>query len=369
MKKIRMLILGMCAVLLCAACGKTTDGTVEAVKEAAKNVENQLEEWKEQLNLGLRCLLDGQYEEAIVALTKVIEIEPKCVEAYKGRGDAYYALAAANGGNTDGTQIPEKGSQLADWCAQAQADYEKSLQLLEEGDIPDTGLEFGDEFRIDRMEIYEKLADVYLMEGDVVSAMELLGQAYEALGDPAIQDRLTQMQESVTAVLTSQRLYGADGQMLLSTEYTYDENRYLVRMETFEYDGSGSDVPTGSSYVAWELTAEYDEAKGYDEWMVSSGPGDIAPTPYYYNGGRGKGADNYWNDERYSVCANPYPEGDVSQPVFNTWAQENGIAGAWYSAEYTLDAMGNPARIDSYDSEGNPLGYCELEFQYFPANE
>lgn len=39
--------------------------------------------------MGVRYLSEGNYEEAIIAFTAAIEIDPKRAEAYVGRGDAY----------------------------------------------------------------------------------------------------------------------------------------------------------------------------------------------------------------------------------------------------------------------------------------
>ena len=45
--------------------------------------------WQEQYDLGVRYLSEGNYEEAIIAFTAAIEIDPNRAEAYVGRGDAY----------------------------------------------------------------------------------------------------------------------------------------------------------------------------------------------------------------------------------------------------------------------------------------
>lgn len=46
----------------------------------------------ELLNLGNKYLLEQDYEQAIAAFEKVIGIDPKCEEAYKGLADAYVAI-------------------------------------------------------------------------------------------------------------------------------------------------------------------------------------------------------------------------------------------------------------------------------------
>ena len=70
--------------------------------------------WQEQYDLGVRYLSEGKYEEAIIAFTAAIEIDPKRPEAYVGRGDAYAAA-----GDSD----------------HARADYEKAGELGGDADV------------------------------------------------------------------------------------------------------------------------------------------------------------------------------------------------------------------------------------------
>lgn len=63
-----LLILGM------SACGQSTE-----------------DQWLEQYDLGVRYLLGGNYEEAIIAFTAAIEIDPMRTEAYSGLANAYLA--------------------------------------------------------------------------------------------------------------------------------------------------------------------------------------------------------------------------------------------------------------------------------------
>ena len=53
---------------------------------------SQSSEWQEQYDLGVRYLSDGNYEEAIIAFTAAIEIEPKLAEAYIGLANTYLAM-------------------------------------------------------------------------------------------------------------------------------------------------------------------------------------------------------------------------------------------------------------------------------------
>ena len=67
-KKVIVYILTVVCLLL-AACGKSA-----------------LEKWQEQYDLGQQYLLEENYEEAIVAFTAAIELDPKQANVYIGRG-------------------------------------------------------------------------------------------------------------------------------------------------------------------------------------------------------------------------------------------------------------------------------------------
>ena len=73
----RYLSLLMTFLLICSlvACGKSAAPT-----------------WQEQYDLGVRYLSEGNYEEAIIAFTAAIEIDPKRAEAYISAADAYLNL-------------------------------------------------------------------------------------------------------------------------------------------------------------------------------------------------------------------------------------------------------------------------------------
>lgn len=79
MKRIVCLVLGVCLIFCLCSCGQKTD---------MSNQNNELS-WQEQYDLGVRYLSEGNYEEAIIAFTTAIEIDPKNPTAYIGLADAY----------------------------------------------------------------------------------------------------------------------------------------------------------------------------------------------------------------------------------------------------------------------------------------
>lgn len=113
--------------------------------------------WQEQYDLGVRYMSDGNYEEAIIAFTAAIEIDPRQAVAYIGRGGANMALFAVNGNDE------ELLSQAAD--------------------------DFTDAIAIDPsiIEAYSMLSEIYLKLGDVEKAIGILHEGYEVTGDPSLR--------------------------------------------------------------------------------------------------------------------------------------------------------------------------------------
>ena len=139
----RFVMMWLAAVLLLTACGTGESGPT----------------WQEQYDLGMRYLSEGNYEEAIVAFTAAIEIDPKRAEAFVGRGDAY-----VGSGETEEN------------LAAAAADYLAALDLDEMA-----------------AEIYGKLADVYLAQGDRESAIQILQRGADTTGDAGLLARLEEL--------------------------------------------------------------------------------------------------------------------------------------------------------------------------------
>ena len=77
--RLTALILALTLCLSLAACGGNSGGGSSAST------------WQEQYDLGVKFLSDGNYEEAIIAFTAAIEIDPKQPDAYLGLAQVYTA--------------------------------------------------------------------------------------------------------------------------------------------------------------------------------------------------------------------------------------------------------------------------------------
>lgn len=114
--------------------------------------------WQDHYDLGMRYLSEGNYEEAILSFTAAIEIDDKRIEAFIGRGDAYFAF-----------------DELEEHFESAIADFETALGL--------------DEMYVDA---YIKLADVYFAMDETDKAIEVLVKGFEVTGDSILQERLAE---------------------------------------------------------------------------------------------------------------------------------------------------------------------------------
>lgn len=106
MRQISGLILTFVLAIELCACGQNAVGA-----------------WQEQYDLGVRYISEGNYEEAIIAFTAAIEIDPKRPEAYEKAAEVYVKL-----GDLDAaTEILEQG-----YAATGDLGLEEQLSRLKE---------------------------------------------------------------------------------------------------------------------------------------------------------------------------------------------------------------------------------------------
>ena len=265
----------LCLLMLCS-CGKSP-----------------AEQWQEQYDLGVRYLSEGNYEEAIIAFTAAIEIDPNRAEAYVSRGNAY----AASGDTEEN-------------LAAALADYEAALDL--------------DETLVDA---WLGKADIYIRQGNYEEAVKILQEALESTRhSQSIRDRLTEVENSkyidsgghdqteldqmeqgiigqeAEFVRTKGAHYDSNGALSYPEEYEYADEGYLERytcissdgkvLEMHEYDKSGNIVvrDTGDGVSENELVYEDD-----GQIALSKNPGGWW-SEYTYNGGVLASKTSYLSD-------------------------------------------------------------------------
>ena len=138
----------------------------------------------DQLGLGARYPSKLDYENAVIAFTAAIKIDPMNVPAYIGRGDAYVFTAQAL---SDGITEPEQLSQEAITSYQnALEDYLTAIELGETD-----------------AELYRKAADVYTALGDPYSVAGLLGE-----NGPFLENAIAVGSDSIALVRADGALWG-----------------------------------------------------------------------------------------------------------------------------------------------------------------
>lgn len=92
--------------------------------------------WQEQYDLGMRYLSEGNYEEAIIAFTAAIEIDPK-------RADAYLQLAEVYMRTNETENAIRVINQGIDACGESD-DFTELLDQIQSSDTPQTDVDGND---------------------------------------------------------------------------------------------------------------------------------------------------------------------------------------------------------------------------------
>ena len=348
MRRIFSLLLSLCLVLSICACGQKATAPT----------------WQEQYDLGIRYLSEGDYEEAIIAFTAAIEIDPKQAPAYSGRGQAYVL-----------------SGETADNLAAALADFEAALAADET-----------------LAEAWLGLADVYIRQGDYDKAMEVLQEGLDKTGGEAIADKIAEIESgNVTDSSGNTRresIYGEDGSLRCYFTYTYDAQSRMASCTGFDaagnqadhldlaYDEAGNQV-VGIAYWVYDGTIgkaemEYDEAghcikeldyqngrlNGYWQYSYDDAGNRIRAEYYYPESGKLQSYALYQYDVAGNIVGIQYYNGDGTLHSSSVYTHnENGTCischdynGNGQLTQYSLyiyDENGKQIVSEHYDADGN----------------
>ena len=254
MKRITALFLTAVLLLSLAACG---------AKDA----------WQEQYDLGMRYLNDGNYEEAVIAFTAAIEIDPKRSEAYLGAAEAYIAADDIDAA----IAILEKG-----YAATNNDTLKKRLDEIKSGTFSDY---WGRTRRESHYDGNGVLTCWYDYEyNDPENNRRLTGiTSYGPNGEEIqhLEQRVNEQGKCVYGLFS----YNDHGEMTGAT-YTHDDEGRCVKFvtdsnytTTFSYDADGRQIrtdhydPNGAStgYTTFEYGEGYKRDNEYNaEGMLTS---------------------------------------------------------------------------------------------------
>ena len=338
-------MLGMILLtILLAACGKSAE-----------------ERWQEQYDLGQQYLLEENYEEAIVAFTAAIEIEPNQARAYIGRGNAYIL-----------------SGETEEHLTQALADYQHVLEL--------------DEMNA---EAYLGIADVYIRQGDYETAQEILNEGLEKIGEN--EEIVAKIEEIESGNImdssgNARRMsnYNAKGALTWYHEYTYDADGKQASVTSYDalgnqtgyveltYDENGRELvsytyfPFGDGSVGKRVLEYLSEGIVKEKFYTSEG------VRYQFYNTKYNSDGNIMYQERFGENGELF---EVVQCEYNAQQQiiksviegSDGQLNGYYTYEhdrygnivrsnyYTADGILTYYRVDDYDENGRYLGYKEFD--------
>ena len=285
MKKIVAMVLTLCMALsLLAGCGGSAGNDVNETKNQAgqETTQDSGLNWKDQYDLGIRLLNEGNYEDAILAFTAAIQINPKSAQAYVSRANAYLAWADAavedayaslGEGETlvwaDITVSTSEGDKtIGDLYQSAADDYAKADELIENGESTDElDDEAAQEAADKQAEALANLAQSLLPKKDepgvLDQILEYLDRAAELTEDEEILKFIDAVRAEATAPTEARLPLGyrvvseneEDGSTVGWTKYYYDDNGRLIgtayvddagaegSMMPIYYDANGHELP------------------------------------------------------------------------------------------------------------------------------
>lgn len=173
-----------------------------------------------QLKLGEKYLLEGKYEEAILAFEKAIQIDPKNVDARIGLAKAYVATEKLD---------------------EAEKVLKEALELVQ-----------------DRPEVYIELAKVYILEGQTDEAIKLLEQGYETTKDEKIKKLLDEIKSN------------PEGAVDIIQEQTKPAERHMIESKDIKKEVVNFEDKEFEKYVREKINKENGEIFNTDLMRITS---------------------------------------------------------------------------------------------------
>ena len=310
----------LAVALSTVACGNNAGNT------ESSSLENAIASWQEQYDLGMRYLEEGDYEQAIVAFTAAIEIDPKEASIYIARGDAYIVWA-----EIDNVENPEEKYQaaLADYeeakTLDSQENVEEKIQYTQER-IQEFPIEKS--FKDENAEILEQLYFACQQNDDT--------QIWNFLWGPANEVLTNSWPENLQKVIynldeQNMGLYLIDKQLFV----------YIGEMNNRKRNGNGSWYSvSGDSELAFQSKYE-------GQWSNDLPNGDGSYTEAMYTG-------ETLNSKE--IIQGGYIEGKCNGDMTIIFEDDNSM-----TFQYSMD-NGKGQVID--ENEENDLGFKAVSYTY-----
>ena len=182
-----------------------------------------------QLDLGNKYLEDEDYERAIAAFDKAIDIDPKCVDAYLGKAEAYVALD----------------------------DYEEAIAVLVDGygETEDKAI------KKQLKKYVEEYVDGFVEDGEIDEAIDFMEDIQDEIDDDLFEDYISELTEDNEEVVDEEVPVEE-----VVEEVVYEENKITLNAvvanlvsEEYAWDNFYSEYPEAMWSGGLETFAAYGE--------------------------------------------------------------------------------------------------------------
>ena len=346
-KKSKKIILIVVAILI----------TVLGIFFATNNTMEQ--RIQKQLDLGYRYLTEMDYEQALVAFTKILELEPRNVEGYLGLVETYIAM----GDFEMALKHAKEGYEVTGDARLKEKFVEKQLELgyqyLEEMNYEKALTAFQEVLKLESKsaESYLGLVETYIAMGDFEMALKYAKEGYEVTGDVRLKEKIEMIESGNIFNYLGRTMkmtrYDAEGQIMYSHQYTY--NLKGERESVTAFDGNG--MQTG------HVDLEYNEdgTKKFD-YTYYTDIGELLLIENAYENGTKVKEIYYSGDNRSEIdFINMYEYNENNQVVKTI--TDNGKGVIYSIREYDLEGKLSKEsyylanKLDSYSTFGEMISY------------
>lgn len=334
-KRWNLRVLLILVVFFCTACGKSMEQQIA-----------------EQLELGNRYLAELDYEQAIVAFSKVIELEPKEIQAYTGLIRTYVGADQFE----NAQQIEESGVELFaeqreyisedisedfiyaiddyfNWKGDKEATYDFWSRVLEWYPEAEEYKRRMESAQNELAVSYVEMAEQFMTESDTDSAVEYLEKSYELTEDEEVLKKIEHIEAAEQRNMQPMKLltayYDKGGEKFRCYEYSYDEEDRLIRIHI---------------YTEADRELEWYEEDVYKEFVYDENGNQVEQITYFQN----------WSgdplESRYENIFN-----EDGQCIRESFYNETDGLEYWWINYY--DSSGVYIGCDRYVSEGFVFEY------------
>ena len=241
---------------------------------------------------------------------------------------------------------------------QWQKHYDLGMKYLNGGNYEEAIIEFEAAIEINetKADAYIGLAEVYIEQGDLQKAIEILEKGYEKTKADAISAKLDEIKSGA--------VYDMQGRQRMMTHY--DAEGKIDWYHVYDYDGDKQSKATrydakGKAQESVEI--EYDEAGNeIQTYVCFTDNGELANVDYTYKDGKlvksvTERSNGYKQERRYLYNEKGQVIEEIAKDMFSEGKYQRTI-----KTKISYDPSGNETTQTDYDEQGNKIASMEYEY-------